>query len=324
VGGTIRGFRADIAILDDPIKSYEEADSETFRETVWTWFTSDLLSRLTPGGRIVLIGTPMTEDDLLARLQRVQEGRWKVLRLPALSEGPGDPLGRPEGEPLWTDDAYNFGHDLLQKRDAAEREGRSRDWEAQFMLRPRPPEGAMFRPAMMPILDLIPHVSVKIRAWDFGASPKGDFSVGLLLGRVYDKSWTASWIVLDVVRFRGGPEEVRKTFASVAAADGYSVKIWVPRDPGSAGVDQADSFIRMLPGYPIAAERMSGDKATRADAAASQVNIGRIALARGPWNLCFIEELASFPRGRFDDQVDAFSLAFSKLANDPLAVWMRL
>jgi phage terminase large subunit-like protein len=93
-----------------------------------------------------------------------------------------------------------------------------------------------------------------------------------------DNAVTVSWIELDVVRYRGSHEEVR----AVAARDGYGTKIWIPRDPGSTGVDQADSMIRMLPGYPIAAERRSGDKATRAAAAASQANIGRIGMSGRP------------------------------------------
>jgi predicted phage terminase large subunit-like protein len=324
IGGAIRGFRADLVIIDDPIKAYAEAESETLRESVWGWFTSDLLSRLTPTGRVILIATPMHEDDLMGRLLRIQAERWKVLRLPALSEGDGDPLGRPEGAPLWDDDSYGYGGKLLQIRDDAEREGRLRDWYGQYQGRPRPPEGAMFKVANMPILDLPPRTLHKVRAWDFGASPKGDFTVGLLLGRSYDEGHRATWIVLDVVRLRGAPEEVRRLVRTVTASDGHGVKVWLPRDPGSAGVDQADSFVRMLAGYPVSSERMSGDKATRADACASQANIGRIAMVRAPWNAAFIEELAAFPRGVHDDQVDALALAFSKLENDPLAVWMRL
>jgi predicted phage terminase large subunit-like protein len=325
VGGVIRGFRADLAIIDDPIKSYEEAESETYRTTSWTWFTSDLLSRMTPFGRIVLIATPMHEDDLMGRLLRLQAGQWEVLRLPAISEGEGDPLDRPAGTPLWSDDRYGYGQRLLELQAAAEREGRTRDWYGQYQGRPRPPEGAMFKPTNMPILDLTPHISVKLRAWDFAASSgRGDYSVGLLLGRTYDQRWSASWIVLDVVRLRGGPEEVRKLFHTVVVSDGYGTKNWIPRDPGSAGIDQATSLIKLLPGYRIEAERMTGAKEVRADAAASQANIGKIALVRAPWNAAFLEELAAFPRGVHDDQVDALSLAFSKLANDPLAVWMRL
>jgi predicted phage terminase large subunit-like protein len=259
----------------------------------------------------------------MGRLQRLQAAEWKILRLPAVAEA-DDPLGRQEGEPLWADDAYGYGQRLLEIQAAAEREGRTRDWYAQYQGRPRPPEGAMFKPAMMPIIDLVPKIAHRVRAWDLASSARGDWTVGLLLGRSYDESWASKWIVLDVVRFRGAPEEVRRTVMTVAAADGHGVKIWIPRDPAQAGADQADSYIRMLVGYRVEAERMSGDKATRADAAASQANIDRMGMVRAPWNAAFIEELAAFPRGVHDDQVDALSLAFSKLEHDPLAVWMRL
>jgi predicted phage terminase large subunit-like protein len=328
LGGAVRGFRADLLIIDDPIKSYAEAESEVLRESTWTWFTSDLLSRWTPRMRIVMIATPMHQDDLMGRLLRVQPERWKVLRLPALSEGEGDALGRPEGVPLWDDDGYGYGQKLLCIRDEAEQQGRSRDWYSQYQGRPRPPEGAMFRPGMMPVIEpgMVPEISIKVRAWDFAASSsRGDFTVGLLLGQSYQRdTWESRWVVLDVQRVRAGPEEVRALVRRVADADGYQVKIWLPRDPGSAGVDQVDSMTRMLSGYAVESERMSGSKEVRADACAAQCNIGRIGIVRAVWNAAFLEELASFPRGVHDDQVDALSLAFSKLENSTLNVWMRL
>jgi predicted phage terminase large subunit-like protein len=187
----------------------------------------------------------------------------------------------------------------------------------------------MFKPAMMPIIEpnMLPKITEKVRAWDLAssASAKADFTVGLLLGRAYTPvTYESIFVVLDIVRFRGPPEEVRKTVMAVAARDGHGTKIWLPRDPAQAGVDQADSYIRMLSGYRVAAERMSGDKATRADAVASQANIGRVSVLRSAWNASFLEELASFPRGQHNDQVDALSLAFSKLENSTLNIWMRL
>jgi hypothetical protein len=52
VGGAITGFRADLAIIDDPVRSREDADSTTVRDGVHGWYTSDLLTRLKPGGRV--------------------------------------------------------------------------------------------------------------------------------------------------------------------------------------------------------------------------------------------------------------------------------
>jgi predicted phage terminase large subunit-like protein len=325
VGSAILGFRANIAIIDDPIRSKQDADSETARESTWQWFTNDLLSRLTPDWAVILIATPFHEDDLMGRLMRVQAEDWRVLRLPALAED-DDPLGRQPGQPLWTDDAYGYGGRLLGIVAEAERDGRSRDFTAMYQLRPRPPEGTMFLPAKMPVIEpsMMPRLSESVRGWDFAASAKGDFTVGLKLARVADRNLPYAWVIVDVVRFRGMPEEVRASVRTVAKADGFGTKVWIPKDPGAAGVDQAESFIRMLSGHRVEAERMTGDKATRAEACAAQLNIGRVAMLRANWNMALVEELASFPRGVHDDQVDALSLAFGKMENDPLGVWLRL
>jgi predicted phage terminase large subunit-like protein len=326
VGAAILGFRANVAVIDDPFRSRQEAESKTVRDHTWDWFHSDLTTRLTPDGAIILIATPFHEDDLMCRLQREQAGEWKVLRLPAISEGDGDPLGRPEGTPLWNDDAYGYGPRLLEIYAAAERDGQMHEFTSMYQGLPRPREGAMFKPGMIPIIEpsMVPNILEKVRAWDLASSAKGDFTVGILLGRAYDHAYENRYIVLDVVRFRGPPEVVRATVKAVADSDDPMTKIWLPKDPAQAGADQADSYIRMLTGRAVAAERMSGDKATRADAAASQANIGRIGMVRAQWNAPFTEELAAFPRGQHDDQVDALSLAFSKLEKTSLAVWLKL
>ena len=120
--------------------------------------------------------------------------------------------------------------------------------------------------------------------------------------------------VLDVIRFRGRPDEVEKAVQAVASQDGRGVKIVIPQDPGQAGVAQAQYYTKMLAGYRVEAIRETGDKATRADPFASQVNMGNVALMRAPWNRAFIEELAAFPDGSHDDQVDAASGAFEQVA----------
>src|SRR5690606_22608743 len=116
VGGPITGKGARIAIIDDPVKNAEEANSEVMREKVWDWYTSTLYTRLTPDGRIIVVMTRWHEDDLVGRLLKkeadeIKEGthkgeRWTVINFPALAED-DDYLGRKEGEPLWPE----FGFD---------------------------------------------------------------------------------------------------------------------------------------------------------------------------------------------------------------------
>ena len=96
IRGPIAGRRADLAIIDDPIKSWAEADSPMSREHAWEWYRSDLLPRLKPRGRVVLVMTRWHQDDLGGRILETEAG-WTVLRLPALAVPP-DALGRAEGE----------------------------------------------------------------------------------------------------------------------------------------------------------------------------------------------------------------------------------
>jgi hypothetical protein len=91
VGGGVTGYGAHLVIIDDPVKSRAEAESETMREKVWNWFNDDIYTRLEPDGKIILIQTRWHEDDLAGRLLReaAEEGgeQWEVISLPALAEG---------------------------------------------------------------------------------------------------------------------------------------------------------------------------------------------------------------------------------------------
>ncbi len=91
VGAGVTGYGANLIIIDDPVKSRAEAESETIRERVWDWFNDDIYTRLQPDGKIILIQTRWHEDDLAGRLLReaAEEGgeQWEVISLPALAEG---------------------------------------------------------------------------------------------------------------------------------------------------------------------------------------------------------------------------------------------
>jgi predicted phage terminase large subunit-like protein len=307
VRGPIVGRRADLVLIDDPVKSQAEADSPTHREHVWTWYRSDLIPRLKPGGRIILVMTRWHEDDLGGRLLNTPE-TWRRLVLPALAED-DDPIGRAPGSPLWPE--WEDGEALARKRAAIG----ERAWAALFQQQPRPLSGGLFRSDRIGICEHEPSsIMGAVRAWDLAATAQTD-------GR--DPDWTVGvkllheasgrFVVADVVRLRGGPHEVEEAIVNTAQRDGVGVVIGLPQDPGQAGRAQVLYLTRRLAGFRVSASAESGSKATRAMPVASQCEAGNLALVRAGWNGAFLEELAAFPTGAKDDQVDALSRAFAML-----------
>lgn len=314
IGGSITGRRADYVIIDDPIKSYEDAQSETYRDIAWNWYGADVRTRAKPGMRVVVIMTRWNEDDLGGRLLKYQTERWRVVKLPAIAEA-NDPLGREIGEWLWGDDPrWDYAGELRSIKNEFELGGSARTWSSLFQQNPIPAEGSVFKVGQIEVLQTQPdlHGAVIARGWDLAATKKlgtndPDWTVGVKLARLA----TGRYVVLDVVRERGGPDDVDRLIKNTADQDGTNVKISIPEDPGQAGKTQALAFVRLLSGHRIETSRETGDKATRAAPAASQVNGGNFAMMDGPWMPAFRGELAGFPAGSKDDQVDALSRAFS-------------
>ena len=198
VGGSVTGRRADLGIIDDPVKSREEADSETIREKVWEWYKADFYTRLKPNAAIVLIQTRWHEDDLAGKLLKdAKEGgeQWEIVSLSMEAEE-GDPLGRELGELLWPE---WFTPEMIAqaKRDP-------RNWLALYQQKPRPDGGGVFK-----------------RDWVmyYNGTPedvKGGTNRYLLVDAANDKrktnDYTAMWVVglgqdnnyyiLDMVRDR--------------------------------------------------------------------------------------------------------------------------
>lgn len=105
VGGGITGRAADLFIIDDPLKNAEQAISSRIRESQWEWWQTTAFTRMEPGASMLCLATRWHSEDLLGMILKhsIEEMGLKVreLRLPALSEGDGDPLGRPLDAPLW-------------------------------------------------------------------------------------------------------------------------------------------------------------------------------------------------------------------------------
>lgn len=312
IHGAVTGRRADLVVIDDPIKSHAAADSAQAREHLWNWYRAELVTRLKPGGRIVLVMTRWHEDDLGGRLLASGDD-WTTLRLPALAEA-DDPLRRQPGAALWPQ--WESRAALERKRETVG----SRVWQALYQQAPRPDEGALFPVARIAIADAAPDTQRCVRAWDLAATEAvsgkdPDWTVGLKLAADAQGGHT----ILDVIRFRGGPYDVSETILRTAQQDGRAVTIGLPQDPGQAGKQQVDWLTRQLAGYRVVASPETGAKLTRATPVAAQVEAGRMSVLRASWNHVLLDELRDFPHGRKDDQVDALARAYSMMSGPVVA-----
>ena len=307
-GGTITGYGAGkhregfggAIIIDDPHKA-DEARSDVIRQSVVEWFQNTLESRKndpenTP---IILIMQRLHEADLAGWLIDGKNGeKWDLVCLPAIGE---------DGTALWPEK-----HSIERLRTM--QQAAPYTFSGQYMQKPAPPEGNIFKPGKIQIVDAIPAETRFVRGWDFAASIEQpgkdpDWTVGGKLG----VTPSGRWIIADIERFRGGPEDVEESLKNTADRDGGEVRVRIPQDPGQAGKSQAANFTKKLAGYAVTSKPVSGDKITRAEPFAAQVNVGNVMMLRAPWNDALVSELRVFPNGLHDDQVDALSDAFDEL-----------
>lgn len=307
VGVGIAGFRADLAVIDDPIRSRQDADSETVRDKTWDWYKSDLLPRMKPNSRMVLIQTRWHEDDLAGRIiaeMRSGGDKWEILCLPAEAEA-DDALGRAVGEWLWDDDTYGYGVFLRHEKATQ----LPRNWSALYQQQPAPETGDYFKAEWLKPYERTParETLTVYGASDYAVTADGgDYTVHIVLGvdpenRLY---------VLDLWRVQASSDEWIEAFCDL-------VLQWKP-----LGWAEEQGQIRAGVG-PFLTRRQSerrayvaretfptrGDKAVRAQAIRGRMALeGLYVPIRASWYPAFRSELLSFPAGRHDDQVDALGL----------------
>src|SRR3990167_3030380 len=113
IGGGTTGRRADVFIIDDPVKDKQEAESPVIQERNIGWYRSVAKTRLSPTGAIVIIQTRWHDLDLAGQILASEDG-WDVVSLPAIAEH--DEECRIVGEALWPQ-RYSLEWLQAQKKD---------------------------------------------------------------------------------------------------------------------------------------------------------------------------------------------------------------
>lgn len=314
-GAGVASVNADLILIDDPIGSRDDAESQAKRDQVWDWLTNDILARCEPQTAVVMTMSRWHQDDPAGRLLDQQGSRWTVLDLPAEAED-NDPLGREEGEPLWPE--LRSADWLQEKRE----ELGSYGFASLLQGRPRPREGGMFKWDWWQMLEEVPATGSMVRYWDLagteatGGGHDPDYTAGALLCRMIDKR-TA---IIDVARFRKSVAARDAELERVCREDlsRYPGRVvwWIETEAGIAGAERTQNLVRRLQacGMAVHTEHPTGKKELRAEPLASKAEAGNVWLCPGEWRDAFRAEAADFPNGKHDDQIDAAAGADAKLS----------
>lgn len=308
--GGVTGNRAHGIVIDDPVKGREQADSQVIRDRTYDAYQDDLLTRLIPGGWVVIINTRWHEDDLSGRILpgwwagesgdiECKDGNvWRVLCLQAECQTQSDPLERSSGEMLWPEwfDDRHWNQYRLNRR----------TWSSLYQQRPAPDEGILFRKDDMAVYDKQPDSLMIIGASDYAVTPDGgDWTEHGVAGVSAD----GSIYLLDWWRGRTGPEEwiERKLDMIVKhrplawfgemgpirrATEGRIKQRMIDR--------KAQCRLEWLPHI--------GDKATKAQSIIATAGMGRLWWPRAGWVSELQRQCLVFPAGSPDDGVDTLGM----------------
>lgn len=307
-GSTITGLRADWLILDDLVKGFEQANSMTQLDKIWSWLISEARSRLKPHGRELIVATRWSAMDPIGRvLELANEGKekWKYIRIPMECDQKNDPLNRKIGKRLWPE---WFTQKMVDnaKRDPS-------IWMCLYQQMPLTSTGEWCPSEHIKIVPGVPKIMNYVIGVDIALSisSKSDFTVFAVFGVDVEKNL----ILVEVFRNQRSVDHTARDFVNMCdkysptAAfidDDNASKVWgklVYEESRKQGVSVPLQIV------PISRR----DKETRAAPLRSYFLQDRISILQAPWNTDLIYELSKFPTVRHDDQIDAMAVVASQL-----------
>lgn len=295
-------------IIDDP-HSENEALQAQFNpgvyDKVYDWFTTGPRQRLQPGGAIIIVQTRWSLRDLTGQIletasQRAGADQWEVFEFPAIL---------PSGNPLWPE---YWSREMLEAIRAEIPTGK---WQAQYQQDPTSDENAIIKRADWQVWDKEdpPRVNYVIMAMDtaFEAKKSADYSAAVFFG-VWDNPEDGDQP--NIILLNAWRDKLE--FPELKARTLEMYKEW---EPDSVIIEKKASGAPLIAelrrtGIPVQEYTPSrgNDKITRLNSIADIFASGKVWAPRKRWAEELIDEVASFPSGRYDDFVDCVSLALSR------------
>lgn len=336
IGTAILGMGAHLLIIDDPFPDADAAYNPNNREKVKEWYNTAAMSRLSPGGGVLIIAQRWHDDDLTGyvlrhRAELIEEGfsldeldDWKIVNYPAIAEGAEYLM--PDGE-IKVDPQNTVGARLLRQKGEALHPARydlpkltriknrmpSAQWNALYQQNPVPDDGDFFSKDMFRFeanLGGTRDEFVFLTAWDvaIGEKRRNDWTVGVVFAADVD----GNMHVVDMVRGRFGTMEIVNHVCDL-------IQKW---DCIQMGMEHGQIQMTL---WPLIVEEMrkrkiacsmndtlkpTTDKEVRAQPLRGLMQTGRVIFplpSVAPWVETAMGEMLRFPKGVHDDIVDALA-----------------
>ena len=313
----ITGNPANLIIIDDPVKNQQEADSPAYRNRVWSEWQASLKSRLAAKGKVVVIMTPWTDDDLAARILR-SEKNVQLLRLPVEAEE-NDPLGREVGQALCPE----LGKDDQWLADfkasyISDPQGGQRAWTALYQCSPRQEEGNIVQRNWFKYYDPDEDITFGTEMISVDASFKGDDTSDFVSIQVWGKraqDYYLRYCLNKRLNFPDTVEAIKTIYRLFPRARTVLIEE-AANGPAIIQTLQREMFI--IPVTPL------GGKISRVNAISPAIESGHVFLpdpSKAPWVADYIDQWVAFPNAKNDDMVDATSQALARMIYSSGEVW---
>jgi phage terminase large subunit-like protein len=311
VGGEIAGFRANCIILDDPMQPDDSHRAEAKQKLV-DWYQGVVAQRLLAEGSILVVMHRLAPDDFCGTLQEL--GPWHVVNLPLIAEEERVYKDY-RGHVLWhrrVGEVLNPNYRSVGEVATLKRELSPEIFDAQCQQRPR------FGGSGMCSIDRLtrylkpPPFELKIHSWDLaGTRGGGDWTACAQFGLARDSQGRDLLYLTAVLRMRVELPDVR---AIIAAQDQLERPALIIIDANGIGIGVYqdlwnDGLKHAIKGQSLYQARTSQLKAQTFHHGLRHLYDGLILLPETMQGLSSLfDELAAFPDGKYDDQVDALMI----------------
>lgn len=294
-GKRLRGLRyrwnrPTLLILDD-VETPEQARTREQRQKLVDWLNKTCINALGQNGNLVMVGTILHWDSLLANLLR-KDAPWITRKFQAVL---------PDGSSLWP---AKWSPELLAQRKV---EIGSLAFEQEFQSNPISPETQIFKLEWIKEWRDLPEEITIFQGVDLAVSTKAmaDFFTIVTIGI----SPAGNIYVLDAFK---GHLTFHEQLSKILAFHAMRKPVLVGVESVAYQAVMGQELIRTS-NVPVREVRPNKDKVTRAKEISVHLENGKVFLAKGMDDLK--DELVEFPLSRHDDLVDALMIAM-RLALD--------